>query len=39
MEPQEVLGLVLAHWWAEPGSGVGSWARVPRSGVSQSVGN
>ena len=34
MEPQDVLGLVLAHWWTDLGYGVSSWARVPRSSVS-----
>ena len=35
VEPWGVLGLLLVHWWAEPGSGVGScetW--VPGSSVS-----
>lgn len=34
VEPQDVLGLVLAHWWTDLGYGVSSWARVPRSSVS-----
>lgn len=34
MEPQGVPGLVLAHWWAELGFGVGGYRiKVPGSSV------
>lgn len=34
LDSQVLLGLVLAHWWAEPGSGVGGCgALIPGSSV------
>ena len=35
MGSQGLLGLKLAHWWSDPGSGVGGWLwiQVPGSSV------